>query len=150
MTRQEALDLTRSDARLSQARLRRKTLTPSDPVFGDQITTDEALTVNGWMSRGGLCAMSWPMGAVRATSCATPYRGTAIGPSKSSSDLTTRKAFEMRPRRWVVERTSAWLGRCRRLAKDGELSIESSAAWATVASIRMLIRRISESRISES
>ena len=54
----------------------------------------------------------------------------------------TAKGFEILPRRWVVERTFAWLGRCRRLAKDWERSIESSTAWATVASIRMLTRRI--------
>ncbi len=53
-----------------------------------------------------------------------------------------KKGFELLPRRWVVERTFAWLGRCRRLAKDWEKSIESSAAWATIASIRMLTRRI--------
>ncbi|MGA1853456.1 transposase, partial [Sphingobium sp. HT1-2] len=45
------------------------------------------------------------------------------------------------PRRWVVERTFAWLGRCRRLAKDWEATIASSTAWAMIASIRMLIRR---------
>ena len=54
----------------------------------------------------------------------------------------TAKGFVLLPRRWVVERTFAWLGRCRRLAKDWERSIESSAAWATVASIRFLTRRI--------
>ena len=54
----------------------------------------------------------------------------------------TAKGFEILPRRWVVERTFAWLGRCRRLAKDWERSIESSTAWATIASIRMLTRRI--------
>jgi transposase len=52
------------------------------------------------------------------------------------------KGFEVLPRRWVVERTFAWLGRCRRLAKDWEQSVESSTAWATVASIRMVTRRI--------
>jgi putative transposase len=52
------------------------------------------------------------------------------------------KGFELLPRRWVVERTFAWLGRCRRLAKDWERSIQSSTAWATIASIRMLTRRI--------
>ena len=52
------------------------------------------------------------------------------------------KGFVLLPRRWVVERTFAWLGRCRRLAKDWERSIESSTAWATIASIRMLPRRI--------
>lgn len=51
------------------------------------------------------------------------------------------KGFEILPRRWVVERTFAWLGRCRRLAKDWERSIASSTAWAHIASIRMLTRR---------
>ncbi|MFT6008890.1 MAG: putative transposase [Parasphingorhabdus sp.] len=54
----------------------------------------------------------------------------------------TARGFELLPRRWVVERTFAWLGRCRRLAKDWERSVESSTAWATIASIRMLTRRI--------
>ena len=47
-------------------------------------------------------------------------------------------------RRWVVERTLAWLGRCRRLAKDWEKTIESSSAWAFVASIRLLSRRLQD------
>lgn len=50
--------------------------------------------------------------------------------------------FEVLPRRWVVERTFAWLGRCRRLAKDFEGSIESAVAWITIASIRLLTRRL--------
>ena len=53
----------------------------------------------------------------------------------------TAKGFVLLPRRWVVERTFAWLGRCRRLAKDWEHSIASSTAWALIASIRMLTRR---------
>lgn len=51
------------------------------------------------------------------------------------------KGFVVLPRRWVVERTFAWLGRCRRLAKDWETTIASSTAWATIASIRMVSRR---------
>ena len=53
----------------------------------------------------------------------------------------TAKGFKLLPRRWVVERTFAWLGRCRRLAKDWETSIASSTAWAQIASIRMIVRR---------
>ncbi|AXY23307.1 Transposase DDE domain protein [Komagataeibacter saccharivorans] len=53
----------------------------------------------------------------------------------------TARGFEILPRRWVVERTFAWLGRCRRLAKDWEKSIASSTAWTLIASIRMLTRR---------
>lgn len=52
------------------------------------------------------------------------------------------KDFEILPRRWVVERTFAWLGRCRRLAKDFERSIESAEAWVFIANIRMLTRRL--------
>jgi len=52
------------------------------------------------------------------------------------------KGFVVLPRRWVVERTFAWLGRCRRLAKDFEASIASAEAWILVASIRLLTRRL--------
>ena len=52
------------------------------------------------------------------------------------------KGFEILPRRWVVERTFAWLGRCRRLAKDWERSIESSTVWVFLASIRLMTRRL--------
>jgi len=50
------------------------------------------------------------------------------------------KGFEVLPRRWVVERTFAWLGRCRRLAKDWEKSIESAEAWVLIAHIRRVTR----------
>ncbi|MDK4730866.1 transposase, partial [Rhizobium phaseoli] len=59
------------------------------------------------------------------------------------------KGFVVLPKRWVVERTFAWLGRCRRLAKDWEKSIESATAWAQIASIRMLTRRIARYWIYE-
>jgi transposase len=39
-------------------------------------------------------------------------------------------------RRWVVERTFAWLGRCRRLAKNWEGSIASADAWTLIAACR--------------
>jgi transposase len=52
------------------------------------------------------------------------------------------KGFVLLPRRWVVERTFAWIGRCRRLAKDFEATIESAVAWVLVAHIRRLVRRL--------
>ena len=52
------------------------------------------------------------------------------------------KGFEVLPRRWVVERTFAWLGGCRRLAKDWEKSIASAEAWMLIAHIRILSRRL--------
>lgn len=52
------------------------------------------------------------------------------------------KGFQLLPRRWVVERTIAWLNRNRRLAKDFEATIESAQAWLMIASVKMLSRRI--------
>lgn len=52
----------------------------------------------------------------------------------------TTKGFVLLPRRWVVERTLAWLSRNRRLAKDFERTIESSTAWLFLASVQILIR----------
>lgn len=54
----------------------------------------------------------------------------------------TAKGLEVIPRRWLVERTLAWLGRCRRLAKDWETSVASAEAWTNVAHIRLTVRRI--------
>jgi transposase len=54
------------------------------------------------------------------------------------------KGFQLLPRRWVVERTFAWLGRCRRLAKDFEGSIASAIAWVLVAHLRLLTRRLAK------
>jgi transposase len=53
-----------------------------------------------------------------------------------------KHTFVLLPRRWVVERTFAWLGRCRRLAKDFEATIDSAVAWVLVAHIRRLTRRL--------
>jgi transposase len=52
--------------------------------------------------------------------------------------------FVIVARRWVVERTLAWLNRCRRLAKDWEASVASAEAWLLVASTRLLARRIAK------
>lgn len=50
--------------------------------------------------------------------------------------------FVLLPRRWVVERTFAWLGRCRRLAKDFEATIASAEAWIWIAHVRLLSKRL--------
>ena len=52
------------------------------------------------------------------------------------------REFTILPRRWVVERTFAWMGRCRRLAKDYERTEASSLAWARLAACRFLMRRV--------
>ncbi len=44
--------------------------------------------------------------------------------------------------RWVVERTHAWLGRCRRLTRDHEYDISSSETWVQISAIQQMIRRL--------
>jgi transposase len=55
---------------------------------------------------------------------------------------TAATGFQLLPRRWVVERTLAWLNRNRRLAKDFEASIASATTWIYIASVQLLIRRL--------
>ena len=52
------------------------------------------------------------------------------------------KAFVLLPRRWIVERTLAWLGRCRRLAKDWECLNGRALAFLRLASIRLMLRKL--------
>ena len=52
------------------------------------------------------------------------------------------KGFVLLPRRWVVERTFAWLGRNRRLAKDWERKLEISIGWVLVANIGLMTRKL--------
>jgi transposase len=54
------------------------------------------------------------------------------------------KGFQLLPRRWAVERTFAWCGRCRRLAKDFEGSAATEVAWLLIAHIRLLTRRLAK------
>lgn len=65
---------------------------------------------------------------------------------KWTIEIVTRSqtfgTFKPEPRRWVVERTFAWLGRNRRLAKDFEATIASAEAWLMMASVQLLTRRL--------
>jgi len=58
---------------------------------------------------------------------------------KRSAQVT---GFEVIPRRWVVERTIAWIDRCRRLAKDYEHLSRTAIAFIRLARIRLMLRRI--------
>ena len=54
----------------------------------------------------------------------------------------TAKAFVALPKRWIVERTLAWLGRCRRLARDWENFNQKALAFLRLASIRLMLRKL--------
>ena len=67
-----------------------------------------------------------------ATSVAVTIVGAAAG----------QKGFAVHPRRWVVERTFGWLGRCRRLARDHEATLSSALAFLVLAAAMVLVRRL--------
>jgi len=77
-----------------------------------------------------------------------PYHGARLTPAGSAIAVEiVRKnpdqvGFAINPRRWVVERFFAWIGRNRRLAKDFEATIDSARAFLYAASIMLLVRRI--------
>jgi len=56
--------------------------------------------------------------------------------------LEGQVGFQLLPRRWVVERTFAWLGHSRRLSKDYEELVENSEAMVQIAMIRLMLQRI--------
>jgi putative transposase len=57
--------------------------------------------------------------------------------------LEGQVGFQLLPRRWVVERTFAWLGHARRLSKDYEELVENSETMIQIAMIRMMLKRLS-------
>lgn len=59
--------------------------------------------------------------------------------------LQGQKGFQVLPKRWVIERTFAWLSRHRRLARDYERLAESAEAFIYVAMIRLGLRRLARS-----
>jgi putative transposase len=70
-------------------------------------------------------------------------RGVWTAPGQSEEPPPSRPSgFQVLPRRWVVERTFAWLSTWRRLAKDYELLPSSEEAWIYLAMIRTMLRRL--------
>src|SRR6266545_2547388 len=77
-----------------------------------------------------------------------PHFGGAL--AKILPDLKTEivkrsdqvKGFVVLPKRWIVERTIAWLNRCRRLAKDWENLNRKGLAFLRLASIRLMLRKL--------
>ena len=66
----------------------------------------------------------------------------AVGVHHAEVELRSSIPLIVNPRRWVVERFFAWIGRNRRLAKDFEATIDSARAFLYAASIMLLTRRI--------
>lgn len=80
------------------------------------------------------------------------YRGPKLGDWVKAQgtwqlDIVRRdpdaEGFEVLPKRWIVERTFAWLGRYRRLSKDYEGRVDSSETWVHIAAARRMLKQLS-------
>jgi putative transposase len=92
-------------------------------VFGDNKYNNRAL--DEWLSQ-----------------TAAPYRVESVQSAKKEGRFKPQKL------RWAVERTIAWLGRCRRLSRDYECRTESSEAWVSIAAIQQMTRRLKPNQYS--
>jgi transposase len=77
------------------------------------------------------------------------YTGERVGKATSVAvtmvgALEGQKGFAVHPRRWVIERTFGWLGRCRRLARDHEATPSSALAFLILAAAMVLVRRLAK------
>jgi transposase len=78
------------------------------------------------------------------------YTGDAAGEAAAAEGIRlevvkhteAKKGFVLLPRRWVVERTFAWLGRFRRLARDYERLAETLAGWHWLAMLTLLLDQV--------
>jgi putative transposase len=86
-------------------------------VFGDNNYNNRAL--DEWLS-----------------DTAVPYRVESVQSAKKEGKFKPQKL------RWAVERTIAWIGRCRRLSKDYEYNTSASEAWVAIAAIQPMTRRL--------
>ncbi len=84
-----------------------------------------------WVKR----RLGWSVEVVRRLGC-EPVQG------EGQREAGKPSGFQVLARRWVVERTFAWLSTARRLAKDYEYLPQSSETWIYVAMIRLMVRRL--------
>src|SRR4051794_1035929 len=103
----------------------------------------------GWRSAHGhpVRPASFPAEALRRrriSRTAVPGRLTPDHAPRRRGDCEAFgcRGFTVLPRRWIVERTIAWLNRCRRLAKDWECLNRKALAFLRLASIRLMLRKL--------
>src|SRR5437867_12741026 len=98
---------------------------------------------------GGLMRAIADSGYRGATTAAAVKKSARL-PLEIVKRSDTAKGFVVLPKRWIVERTFGWLGRCRRLAKDFENLARSHLAFVQLAMIRLMMRRIARLRAASS
>ena len=108
-----------------------------------------------WAMNGGVMVMATLFGlypfllklfADGGYSGATFQRGANKAIASLNIEIVKRsdqaKGFVVLPKRWIVERTIAWLNRCRRLARDWECLNRKALSFIHLASIRFILRKL--------
>ena len=114
-----------------------------EPVKGqfermEKVWVDQAYSGTGktWIEQ----QMGWTVEVVERS----PRRGWIMTEDQGLVWVTLPKTFEHLPRRWVVERTIAWIGRYRRLSKDYEYLMSSSEAMVYLTMLRLMLTRLAK------
>ena len=94
-----------------------------------------------------LLASRWPWPFITRVFADAAYRGERVGGATPITvEIVTgppnQRGFIVQKRRWVVERTFAWIGRNRRLAKDYERMASTALAFIFLAAAAVLFRRL--------
>lgn len=77
----------------------------------------------------------------------SPRRGFVITADHQFQRVRVPAIFEPLPRRWVVERTIAWIGRNRRMSKDYEFLPATSEAWVYLSMVRLMLKRLAHEEV---
>jgi putative transposase len=76
-----------------------------------------------------------------------PRRGFVVTADGEFQHVRLPAVFEPLPRRWVVERTFAWIGRNRRMSKDYEFLPATSEVWISLSMIRLMLKRLAHEQV---
>lgn len=95
--------------------------------------------LDGWKNPQRKVKLIWLDAGYQETSCKEYARQYGI---HTEIVKRTDKQFKIQPKRWIVERTFAWLGKYRRLSKDYEYRTKSSESLIYLAMSRLMLARI--------
>ena len=105
-------------------------------LWADQAYTGKLLE---WIEQ----ELGWSVEVVERS----PRRGFIVTPDLQFQRVALPARFEPLPRRWVVERSFAWIGRNRRMSKDYEFLPATSEAWVYLSMLRTMLKRLAREQV---
>jgi putative transposase len=114
-----------------------------EPVKGQFPRMEKVWVDQGYTGKGKTwieTEMGWTVEVVERS----PRRGWIMTQDQGLVKVSLPKTFEHLPRRWVVERSIAWIARSRRLSKDYEYLTSSSEAMIYLTMLRLMLKRLAK------